>query len=238
MQRVWIELDEVTSTMDVIRDYVRDGYPIGTVVLAGIQTGGRGRRGAVWANAGTACLMSFLLPVTNELPLSAIPLLAGIAAFDAAASVRGDAGLAIKFPNDVLVDGDKVAGVLVEQWDVFGTQVYVVGVGINITDAPGLTDGSKAGALVPANVKVVPRQLAGQVIETVDSFVNNRDFCPVIVDAWNARHAGGYWRNHPTLGKVSVVRLSGLGHVVVTLPDGTSRSVSASSLLMEGSPGC
>ena len=76
MKRVWIELDEVTSTMDVIRDYVRDGYPLGTVVLASAQTSGRGRRGALWANAGTACLMSFLLPAGESLPLEAMPLLA------------------------------------------------------------------------------------------------------------------------------------------------------------------
>lgn len=234
MQRVWIELDQVTSTMDVIRDYVRDGYPLGTVVLASVQTGGRGRRGAVWSNAGTACLMSFLLPATPALPLEAVPLLAGIAAFDAAASVCGDVGLAIKFPNDVLFNGEKVAGVLVEQWDVFGSAVYVVGVGINVAEPPSLTDGRTAGALVLDGSSVLPRQIASHVISTVDGFADSHDVPVAIVDAWNARHAGGYWRTHPTFGDVSIVRLAGLGHVVVRLPDGTSRSVSSSILMMDG----
>jgi biotin-[acetyl-CoA-carboxylase] ligase BirA-like protein len=233
MQRVWIELDEVTSTMDVIRDYVRDGYPLGTVVLAGVQTGGRGRRGAVWANAGTACLMSFLLPVAPNLPLEVVPLLGGIAAFDAAAAVCGDEGLAIKFPNDVLLRGDKVAGVLVEQWDVFGTAVYVVGIGINVAQAPTLADGCTTGALVATSTDALPRQIAGHVISTVDTFLEMPNVTAALVDAWNCRHAGGYWRQHPSLGQVSVVRLSGVGHVVVMLPDGTERSVSASSLLMD-----
>lgn len=235
MQRVWIELDEVTSTMDVIRDYVRDGYPLGTVVLAGVQTGGRGRRGASWANAGTACLMSFLIPVSEGLSPEAVPLLAGVAAFDAAASICGDIGLAIKFPNDILRNGEKVAGVLVEQWDVFGSAVYVVGVGINVAGPPALSDGVAAGALVPESASDVPRKVAGHVISTVDGYLAKRTLRTELLDDWNARHSGGYWRAHPTFGNVSVVRLAGLGHAVVTLTDGTSRSVSTSSLMIDGS---
>ena len=233
MQRVWIELDEVTSTMDVIRDYVRDGYPIGTVVLAGVQTNGRGRRGAVWANAGTACLMSFLLPASPDVPLEAVPLLAGVAAYDAAAAVCGDDGLTIKFPNDVLRHGEKVAGVLVEQWDVYGTPVYVVGIGINVVGAPALADGKAAGALVASGTDGLPRKVAEHVIASVDGMRGKPGLSAELVDAWNARHAGRYWRNHPTFGDVSIVRLAGLGHVVVMLQDGTERSVSAAGLMMD-----
>jgi BirA family biotin operon repressor/biotin-[acetyl-CoA-carboxylase] ligase len=233
MKRVWIELDEVTSTMDVIRDYVRDGYPLGTVVLASAQTSGRGRRGALWANAGTACLMSFLLPAGESLPLEAMPLLAGVAAFDAAAAICGHTGLSIKFPNDVLLHGEKVAGVLVEHWDAFGAPVYVVGIGINVADAPELAAGYVAGALAAPGAALSPRLVAGHVIATVDGFFDKSAVAPVLVDAWNARHGGGYWRNHPSFGKVSVIRLAGLGHVVVLLQDGTERSVSAASLMMD-----
>ena len=233
MKRVWIELDEVTSTMDVIRDYVRDGYPLGTVVLASAQTSGRGRRGALWANAGTACLMSFLMPAGESLPLEAIPLLAGVAAFDAAATICGDTGLSIKFPNDVLLNGYKVAGVLVEQWDAFGAPVYVVGIGINVADAPQLDNGHVAGALVALGAAVSSRNVAEHVITTVDGYLDKSAAVAMLVDAWNARHAGGYWRNHSSFGKVSIVRLAGLGHVVVLLPDGTERSVSAASLMMD-----
>ena len=233
MQRAWIELDEVTSTMDVIRDYVRDGYPLGTVVLASAQTSGRGRRGANWANAGTACLMSFLLPASDALPLEAVPMLAGVAAFDAAAATCGDMGLSLKFPNDVLLNGDKVAGVLVEHWDAFGEPVYVVGIGINVADAPELQTGYVAGALVGAGSATSSRKVADYVITTIDGFLETADMTPTLVAAWNARHYGGYWRHHPSFGKVSIVRLAGLGHVVVLLPDGTERSVSAASLMLD-----
>lgn len=233
MQRVWIELDEVTSTMDVIRDYVRDGYPFGTVVLASAQTSGRGRRGAHWANAGTACLMSFLLPAGDALPLEAVPLLAGVAAFNAAATVCGHTGLSIKFPNDVLLKGDKVAGVLVEHWDAFGAPVFVVGIGINLADAPELQAGYVAGALVSTGSAASSRNVAEHVMTTIDGFLETAAVTPALVDAWNARHCGGYWRHHPSFGKVSIVRLAGLGHVVVLLPDGTERSVSAASLLLD-----
>jgi BirA family biotin operon repressor/biotin-[acetyl-CoA-carboxylase] ligase len=177
--------------------------------------------------------MSFLLPAAEPLPLEAIPLLAGIAAFDAAATICGDTGLSIKFPNDILLNGAKVAGVLVEQWDGFGAPVYVVGIGINVAAAPELDTGQFAGALVAPGAAVSSRNVAEHVITTVDGYLDKSAVVAMLVDAWNARHAGGYWRNHSSFGKVSIVRLAGLGHLVVLLPDGTERSVSAASLMMD-----
>jgi hypothetical protein len=68
---------------------------------------------------------------------------------------------------------------------------------------------------------------------TIDGFLETADMTPALVDAWNARHRGGYWRHHPSFGTVSIVRLAGLGHVVVLLSDGTERSVSAASLMLD-----
>lgn len=113
-----IRLAEVTSTQDLAR-----GMPIGSVVVADVQTGGRGRLGRAWeAPAGSALLASF---VVAPHPLAS--LTAGVAAAEAcAAPVR------LKWPNDLLLEGRKLGGILVEA----ARDRVVIGVGINLTWAP------------------------------------------------------------------------------------------------------
>ena len=111
----------IGSTNDHARALAAAGAPHGTLVTAGVQLAGRGRQGRTWtAPPGTALLLS--LVVRDADPL--LPLRAGLAVADLAGR---DAR--VKWPNDVLVDGLKVAGVLVEgrpqeRW-------AVVGIGVN-----------------------------------------------------------------------------------------------------------
>jgi BirA family biotin operon repressor/biotin-[acetyl-CoA-carboxylase] ligase len=113
-----IRLATTPSTQDVAR-----GLPVGSVVVADQQTSGRGRLGRRWeAPPGSALLASFVLPAR---PLAS--LAAGVAAAEACGpSVR------LKWPNDLLLDGRKVAGVLVERRG----ERCVVGIGVNLTWAP------------------------------------------------------------------------------------------------------
>ena len=108
----------VTSTQDVARD-----LPIGSVVVADYQTEGRGRLDHRWeAPPGTALLASFVLA-----PHSLLSLAAGVAAAEACGpDVR------LKWPNDLLVDGRKLGGILVEATAARA----ICGVGINLTWAP------------------------------------------------------------------------------------------------------
>jgi BirA family biotin operon repressor/biotin-[acetyl-CoA-carboxylase] ligase len=95
-----LHLDSVTSTQDVARD-----LPIGSVVLANHQTAGRGRLEHRWeAPAGTALLVSFALA-----PNPLLSLAAGVAAAEACGQ-----GVRLKWPNDLLLGGRKVGGILVE----------------------------------------------------------------------------------------------------------------------------
>jgi len=121
-----VHVRELGSTNDRARRLAEAGAPHGTLVTAGAQTAGRGRQGRAWvAPPGRALLMS--LVVRDFDPL--LPLRAGLAVADLA----GAGGL-VKWPNDVLVDGRKVAGVLAEarpqaRW-------AVLGIGINVAVAP------------------------------------------------------------------------------------------------------
>lgn len=113
-----IRLATTTSTQDVARR-----LPLGSVVVADHQTAGRGRLDRVWeAPPGTALLASFVLPAH---PLAS--LAAGVAAADACSpAVR------LKWPNDLLLEGAKLGGILVEM----AGERAVVGIGVNLTAAP------------------------------------------------------------------------------------------------------
>jgi BirA family biotin operon repressor/biotin-[acetyl-CoA-carboxylase] ligase len=113
-----VHLESVPSTQDVARD-----LPLGSVVVADHQTAGRGRLDNRWETPpGTALLVSFVLP-----PNPLLSLAAGVAAAEAC-----DQNVRLKWPNDLLLGGRKVGGVLVE----VTAAKAVCGIGINLTWAP------------------------------------------------------------------------------------------------------
>lgn len=113
-----IHLESVTSTQDVARN-----LPIGSIVIAEHQTAGRGRQEHRWeAPPGTALLVSFVLA-----PNPLLSLAVGVAAAEAC-----DQGVRLKWPNDLLLGGRKVGGILVEA----SPAKAVCGIGINLTWAP------------------------------------------------------------------------------------------------------
>jgi len=114
----FVHLESVTSTQDVAGD-----MPIGSVVLADHQTRGRGRLSHRWESPpGAALLVSFVIA-----PNPLLSLAAGVAAAEACGR-----GVRLKWPNDLLLDGSKVGGILVEA----SPAKAVCGIGINLTWAP------------------------------------------------------------------------------------------------------
>lgn len=121
-----------TSTMDLARQLARDGAPEGTIVLADEQTAGKGRLRRAWiAPPGASLLVTILLrPHFRE--LSRLTIAASLAVAHAVEDATGlSAG--IKWPNDVLVGGKKICGILLES-DIRAESVEytTVGVGLNV----------------------------------------------------------------------------------------------------------
>lgn len=121
------------STNDHVRELAEDGWPEGTVVLSEEQTSGKGRAGRRWHSPpGVGLYFSVLLK--PSLPPDRIPLLTLMAAVSVARGLR-DAGheAVIKWPNDVLLGGRKVAGVLADSRRRPASPAEaVLGVGINV----------------------------------------------------------------------------------------------------------
>jgi BirA family biotin operon repressor/biotin-[acetyl-CoA-carboxylase] ligase len=128
----FVVVDETDSTNSDIAKLASAGAPEGTVVIANRQTAGRGRQGRSWFSAdGSALAMSWLLKPQSDPPTwGLIPLLTGVAVVETLHSLGlGKAGL--KWPNDVLVEEHKLAGILCESQ--FGDRPSViVGLGMNL----------------------------------------------------------------------------------------------------------
>lgn len=121
----------VGSTMSLAREEARRGADEGTAIIASQQTEGRGRLGRSWVSPEGSIAVSLILRPR----VSQLPYLVMLASLAVANTVEKVAGLKpkIKWPNDVLVEGKKVSGILVES-DVRGGQVRyaIIGVGINV----------------------------------------------------------------------------------------------------------
>ena len=140
--------EAVTSTSDVLAARAAAGAPDGLAVLARRQTQGRGRAGRAWESPdGNLALSVLLRPMEPASRAGEWPLLTGVALADVIQSLLPDpAALSLKWPNDVLVDGAKLAGVLIETTlDAAGmVATMVVGVGVNLAAAPRLPDRATA----------------------------------------------------------------------------------------------
>jgi BirA family biotin operon repressor/biotin-[acetyl-CoA-carboxylase] ligase len=124
-----VHLDVTASTNDRARELAAGGAPHGTVVLAEEQTAGRGRQGRSWSAArGRSVTLSIVVRL-GAAALDLLPLSAAVAVCDACEAVA-PVRCAVKWPNDVWIDGRKVAGILIEarpqeRW-------AVLGIGLNV----------------------------------------------------------------------------------------------------------
>jgi BirA family transcriptional regulator, biotin operon repressor / biotin---[acetyl-CoA-carboxylase] ligase len=148
--------DEIGSTNEEAIAWAKQGAPEWSTVGAGHQTSGRGRLGRRWQDvAGGSLLLSFVLrPGSDPRRASLITLLAGASMAEAARDVAG-VDARCRWPNDIMVGGAKVGGILAES-SLEDSEVgyVVVGVGINLVvpsgveDATGLGSTADAGALL------------------------------------------------------------------------------------------
>lgn len=144
-------LETTPSTMTEVERRAARSAPEGTVVVAEEQTAGRGRRGRAWESSARAGLWwSILLrPQVPADRLGWLPLVVGVGVARGL-QLAADVGVALKWPNDVLVDGRKLAGILAER---LADGSVIVGVGINTEqDAADLPEGGASLRTVGVSV--------------------------------------------------------------------------------------
>ena len=126
--------DSIDSTNTKAKELAEEGHPAGTLVVADQQVSGKGRRGRAWESPhGTGIFMTLLLkPDINPNNASMLTLVAAMATAGAISRVTGE-NAQIKWPNDIVIDGKKICGILTEmsaQFDYINH--IVIGIGINV----------------------------------------------------------------------------------------------------------
>ena len=196
----------IDSTNDEAKRLIEKGEPHGTLIIADEQTAGRGRAGRTWVTPPmSAVAMSLILRPTApaDLHLTQISLLGGLAVLEGIKKIMesksptsinvGDVdSVKLKWPNDVLINGSKVAGVLAESLFVGDRlEAVIVGMGVNVNAAPppDLKLEYPATCLADALGHQVDRQkLIEAILESFDgrySQLGTKD----LTEAWSAHLA-------------------------------------------------
>ena len=131
--------ETVTSTQDIAKEKALSGEPSGTVISAAFQTGGRGRRGRGWfAPSGANVCMTVIGPPVALAEAWQVALVVGIAVAEGINAATDTAvEPALRFPNDILCNGAKLGGVLVETvpHPKAGYVIPLIGIGVNVNIA-------------------------------------------------------------------------------------------------------
>ncbi|TFE30033.1 biotin--[acetyl-CoA-carboxylase] ligase [Cohnella luojiensis] len=230
-------LDVVPSTQDEMRRLAEQGAPEGTLVIAEQQTNGRGRMGRSWVSpAGKGIWMSLLLRPPVPLPLTPQLTLLAAVALSRAIIREVPVTIGIKWPNDLLVNGKKISGILLESAAEDERLRYVVvGMGISVNlDAEDYPEDllTKAVSLKMASGNALNRSdLIASILEEFERLYElylEQGFAP-IRSLWEAhsvtlnKETTLHTPQGPILG---VPRgLDDMGGLKVELADGSSRTI-------------
>jgi BirA family biotin operon repressor/biotin-[acetyl-CoA-carboxylase] ligase len=191
----WLQPGELTwslhfepvceSTQDLARAAAEDGADEGWTLVTDLQRSGRGRQGHSWvAPAEQALLLSIVLrPAVDVLPK--LPLLAGLAVaggIEAVTRIAPD----LKWPNDVLLRDQKVAGILLERP---GNAAVMLGIGVNVNQArPDVPEGATSLAIELGHAIERERLLAAILNDLSNAYERaDREGVQWIVPAWRSR---------------------------------------------------
>ena len=157
-------LEQVGSTNTWLKDRALEGAPEGLVVYADVQSAGRGRLDRQWESAAGSSLLCSML-VRPTLPRDRLQLVVAAVALSARAAVADLSGVQpdLKWPNDLVVNDDKLAGLLAEVVSTDRGLAVVVGVGINLTQHPVDTHATDVREV--SGVALQPRSLLDTLLE-------------------------------------------------------------------------
>jgi BirA family transcriptional regulator, biotin operon repressor / biotin---[acetyl-CoA-carboxylase] ligase len=212
--------ETIGSTNARARELAEQGAPHGALVTADAQTAGRGRQGRTWETPpGVAIAASLVLRTFDPL----LPLRAGLAVAD----VAGPQAL-VKWPNDVWVEGRKVAGILVE---AHGTDWAVLGIGVNVALDP---------ATLPPDVAEIAGTLGrdpSEVEATLAELLDRLDYRlaeeqPATLAELRGRDALLGHRVRWQDGEGEAEGIDDTGALLVRLPDGRTTRLSAGEVTL------
>lgn len=188
--------DEVDSTSIQAKRLAEEGAPSGQLVIAKSQNSGVGRRGRAWTSPEGNMYASLMIrPNCSSAEAAKLSFLVAVALYQSIRKILpGSVPASLKWPNDVLVDGKKIAGILLESKSCPDGALdwLVIGTGVNISDYPQVTEGLPATALGLYGAEPKPTDLIASYCENFLHYYQiwvKNGFAP-IRDEW-LKYAGG-----------------------------------------------
>lgn len=221
---------KIDSTSDQLRILAEKGAPPGTVIWAGKQTRGRGRQGKKWVSPSGNLYFSVLFFSEKNIDPS-FSLVAGGAVIKALEN-EGESNLQIKWPNDIILNGSKVGGILCENF----SGKLIVGIGLNLVPMDFMVENN---SFPPGNLsefqKVPGEKIIGCILKELD-----RDF-------WIFKEKGFFFFREELVNKsflmdrrVQVDDLTGRvasfgnqGQLIIELPDGSKKEIWQGSIFLK-----
>lgn len=237
-----LAFDEIDSTNAEARRRAEAGERGPLWITARRQSAGRGRRGRAW-DTGAGNLAATLLQVTDQPPAEAaqISFIAALAVTDLARRYLATDRVKVKWPNDVLIDGGKAAGILVESGPVADDRLWLAtGIGVNLVHAPVLPDRATTSFAASGAHAPDPAQALDQLAVSFASWsaLWRQQGFAVIAQAWTER---AYGLGGPCVARPGREVIEGVaegmdidGALLLRLRDGSVRRISAGDVFFEG----
>lgn len=175
------------STNERAKALASAGAPHGTLVTADEQTAGRGRQGRSWlAPSGSAVLMSLVLREL-EPGMALAPLAAAVAVCEAAEASAPGVECRVKWPNDVWIEGRKLAGILIEGRPQQGWAVLGIGLNVTATELPEEVREIATSLAMASGVGLEPPDVLARLLDALERWLAAP--APEVIEAWRARDA-------------------------------------------------
>ena len=232
-------LAETTSTIDVAKQWLREGAPHGAVVIAERQTHGRGRAGRPWVSPPGGLWMSLVVEIDAD-KAGRLGLGLAVAAAEAVSQETG-CELGLKWPNDLLLGGRKIGGVLGETEAAFGrvaTAVLSLGLNVNLSveDLPSELKDSAITLLDGTGERWSLPRLGARVLARFEAM------WPALAGDDGGQVMGGWRKRDVLLGKEVSLEVGGnvlrgrargidAGGALILLAEGIERSIAAGEVL-------
>jgi BirA family biotin operon repressor/biotin-[acetyl-CoA-carboxylase] ligase len=222
-------VEELASTNAELLRRAAKGCEAGLWLLANRQIAGRGRCGRNWLSEEGNFTASLLL---NEVAAPMLPLLSlatSCAVWDALQPLVGKRELKLKWPNDLLLDGGKLAGILLECANSNGAHHVVIGIGINLRSAPVIK-----GIKISFGVDITPGELLPVIASRMEHWVDTwrSGNYAKITAAWLERAGGVGEQIHVKLANDisqsgTFLGLDDNGSLILGLADGNKQLITA-----------
>ncbi|UCD90954.1 MAG: biotin--[acetyl-CoA-carboxylase] ligase [Desulfobacterales bacterium] len=221
--------DEIPSTMDVARDLARKNCPNFTVVIAGRQTAGRGRMQRFWLSSEGG--LYFTIVLRPPIPPVLSYRINYAASMVLAKTIRQlyNIDAMVKWPNDILVNGKKIAGLLSEMEAESDRITYLnVGLGINVNNDPTITEPGASSLKIILGKELSRKQLLTEYLDRYEHRIINRSLERVVAE-WKTYAATLNRRvkvvTNQETSKGLAVDVDENGALVLALDDGTIKKI-------------